>query len=75
MDRSSPASSVFADNENEVHAVGDDNPLSKRPASSREEGVMAKRVALGVLDSNTGTWRSPRSEEKNSCYNRREGAL
>lgn len=55
MDRSSPASSVFEDNENEVHAVGDDNPLSKRPTLSREEEVMAKRVALGVLDSNTGT--------------------
>jgi hypothetical protein len=68
------SSSVFEDSENEVPIADDSNRLSKRPASSRGEGVMTKRVALGVLDSNAR--RSPRSEKgKNSRYNHAEYVL
>lgn len=67
VDCSSPISSVFEDSENEVSVAHDSNRLSKRPVLSRGEEVPAKRVALGVLDSNTR--RSPRSEKgKNSGY-------
>jgi hypothetical protein len=48
--------------------------LSKRPTSSRGEGVVTKRVALGVLDSNAR--RCPRSEKgKNSRYSHVEYVL
>jgi hypothetical protein len=74
VDCSSPISSVFEDSENEVPVANDSNRLSKRPASSRGERVTTKRVALGVLDSNTR--RSPRSEKsKNSRYNHKEYVL
>jgi hypothetical protein len=60
VDRSSPIASTFDDSGSQ---------LSKRPTSSRGEGVAAKRVALGVLDLNAG--RSPRGEKgKNSRYRR-----
>ena len=77
-DRSSPISSVFEDSENEIPVANDSNQLSKRPISSRGEGVRAKRVALGVLDSNTrrSIRRSPRSEKgKNSYYSHKEYTL
>jgi superfamily II DNA helicase RecQ len=65
VDCSSPISSVFEDSANEGRVTDTISPLSKRPASSRGEGVMTKRVALGVLDFNAR--RSPRGEKgKNS---------
>jgi helicase-like protein/RAD3-like DEAD/DEAH box helicase len=71
VDCSSPISSVFEDSEDEVPVADDGNRLSKRPASSRGEGVPTKRVALGVLDSNAR--RSPPSEKsKNSRCNHKE---
>jgi hypothetical protein len=74
VDCSSPMASVFEDSENEVPVADDSNRLLKRPASSRGEGGITKRVALGVLDSNAR--RSPRSEKgKNSRYNHREYVL
>src|SRR4051812_2545773 len=45
-DCSSPISSVFEDNENEIPVANDSNRLSKRPASSKGEGVTTKRFAL-----------------------------
>ena len=74
VDCSSLISSVFEDSENEVPVANDSNRLSKRPASSRGEGVTTKRVALSVLDSNAR--RSPRSEKgKNSRHNYKEYVL
>lgn len=75
LDCSSPISSVFEGSENEAPVANDCNRLSKRPASSRGEGVTTtKRVALGVLDSNAR--RSPRSDKgKNSRYNHVEYVL
>jgi hypothetical protein len=84
VDCSSPISSTFEDIENEVgenevgeievRLLGNSSQLSKRPASSRGEGVMTKRVAFGRLDSNAR--RSPRSKKgKNSRYNNVEYAL
>ncbi|KAH7109135.1 ATP-dependent DNA helicase [Dactylonectria macrodidyma] len=71
---SAAISSVFEDSENEVPGVVDGNRLSKRPTSSRGEGEMAKRVALGVLDPNAR--RSPRNQKgKNSRYDHREWIL
>ena len=68
VDCSSPISSVFEDSENEVPVADDSNRLLKRPTPSRGEGVIIKRVALGVLDSNAQ--RSPYSKKgKNSYYN------
>ncbi|PVH68290.1 ATP-dependent DNA helicase [Cadophora sp. DSE1049] len=74
-DCSSPISFVFEHSENEVPVSNDSNRLSKRPASSRGEGVTTtKRVALGVLDSNLR--RSSRSDKgKNSRYNHVEYVL
>ena len=66
VDCPSPTSSVFEDSENEIPIADNGNPLLKHPASSREEGVMTKRVALGVLDSNAR--RSPRSEKGNNSH-------
>jgi hypothetical protein len=57
--RSFITSDIFEESESEALAIYDDSRLSKRPASSREERIAAKRVALGVLDSNTK--RSPQS--------------
>jgi Helicase conserved C-terminal domain len=75
LDCSSPISSVFEGSENEAPVANDCNRLSKRPASSRGQGVTTtKRVALGVLDSNAR--RSPRSDKgKNSRYNHVEYVL
>jgi superfamily II DNA helicase RecQ len=74
VDCSSPMSSIFEDSGDEVLVANNSNPLSKRPASSRVEGVMAKRIALGVLDSNIR--RSPRSEKgKNRRYSHKEYVL
>jgi superfamily II DNA helicase RecQ len=84
VDCSSPISSTFEDIENEVgenevgeievRLLGNSSQLSKRPASSRGEGVMTKRVAFGRLDSNAR--RSPRSKKgKNSRYSNVEYAL
>lgn len=65
VDCSSPIASTF-----DVSG----SQLSKRPTSSRGEGVAAKRVALGVLDLNAG--QSPRGEKgKNSRYRRVDDAL
>jgi hypothetical protein len=70
----SSLSSVFEDSENEVLVVDDSNRLSKRPASSQGEGVIPKRIALGVLDSNAR--RSPRSKKGRNCrYNHVEYVL
>ena len=79
VDCSSPISSIFEDikkevGENDVRLPENSSQLSKRPASSRGEGVMTKRVAFGRLDSNAR--RSPRSKKgKNSCYSHVEYAL
>lgn len=71
---SAAISSVFEDSETEVPGVGGGNRLSKRPTSSRGEGEMTKRVALGVLDLNAR--RSPRNQKgKNSRYGHREWTL
>ena len=59
VDCSSPIFSIFEDSENEGRVVDTISQVLKRPASSRGEGVMAKRVALDVLDFNAR--RSPRS--------------
>jgi hypothetical protein len=52
VDYSFLLSSVFEDSENKVPITENSNWLSKRSALSREEGVMTKRAALDVLDSN-----------------------
>ena len=74
VDCSSPISSVFEDSESEISITDDSNRLSKRPILSQGDEVTAKRVALGVLDSNIR--RSPRGEKgKNSRYNHKEYAF
>jgi hypothetical protein len=74
VDCSSPVSSVVEDSDNGGRVTDIISPLSKRPASSRGEGVMTKRVALGVLDINAR--RSPCSQKgKNSHYSQVEYVL
>ncbi|KAH6666996.1 ATP-dependent DNA helicase [Halenospora varia] len=74
VDCSSPISSVFEDSENEVRVADNSSQWSKRPASSRGEEIITKRVVLDVLDSNAR--RGPRSEKgKNSRYSHVEYVL
>ncbi|KAF4464740.1 DEAD-like helicase [Fusarium albosuccineum] len=49
---SSTISGILEDSKVEVTGVGGGDRASEGPASRREKGVTAKRVALGVLDSN-----------------------
>ncbi|KAH7119347.1 ATP-dependent DNA helicase [Dactylonectria macrodidyma] len=68
------SSAIFTVFENELPSVINGDQLSKRPASSRREGEMAKGVVLGVLDPNAR--RSPRREKgKNRRYDHREWIL
>jgi hypothetical protein len=66
VDCSSPIPPVFENGENEGRVTDTISPLSKRPASSRGEGVITKRVALGVLDVNMR--RSPCGNKSKSVH-------
>jgi hypothetical protein len=71
---SSTTSSGFEASGNEMPGTTEGDQLSKCPTSSRGGGELTKRVALGVLDSNTR--RSPRSKKgKNRRFDHSEWVL